>query len=292
MAEKKKKKEPQYGTPASRREKYENRIKEQVALYKPQISQLGKVALSDKPVDVEELHKRFPRYKKLINPEHSRLLNEFMKEKDFNIQMFMDELVYYQDVMGETKTSMKNYILAVRYVSFLPVYKYNKTQTFKRVFPNNPNVRKCEAWLAEDGNKREDCIDCKFVSAEASKYSNSPLVQKLIALSMMPLDYMLMGDRIKMLNVLTKEAMTAKTSRDRIAAADKFLTHTKTIETNKITMEDKTGKEIQNSLQSILEEKLAESVKMQKQMLAQGMGIDEVQKLGIEITDAEVIEDE
>jgi hypothetical protein len=86
-------------------------------------------------------------------------------------------------------------------------------------------------------------------------------------------------------HVLIDEMYSAKLSKDRIAAADKLLVHTKQPENIKLELGVTTNSE---DLQTKLYEQMATMVLQQKRMLDAGMDITQVQKTGINFDYIEV----
>jgi len=225
-------------------------------------------------VTLAALQDNFPERKNTITEEHVLMLNKAIEDPDFNLAMMMDEMVSYRNVMLDNSMSMSGYIRAVKFVSYLPQTNWNVTETYRRAFPNDQVV-------IDARGKGADSPEGNTLTAQAVRYSRTAGVKQLQIQSDLPLDFMLMGERMKMLTVLSEEALSAGMSKDRIAAADKFLVHTKTIETSNVRMEVGPTQEVIN-LGSVMEEQLGAMMKSQRLMLQAGVAIEEVQKIGVD----------
>lgn len=228
---------------------------------------------------VDALRENFPERRQTITQEHVDMLNKATEDPEFNLQMMLDEMVSYKDVMLNNSMTMTNYLRAVKFVSYLPQTKWNVTEAYRKAFPDDGVVQRAYGKPSTDPAY-------EVLVSQATRYSRTPGVKQLQVQSDLPLDYMLMGERMKMLAVLSEEATTANYSKDRITAADKFLTHTKTIETANIKMEIGPTSDSVN-LQSVLENQLSAMMKVQKMQLEAGMPIENVQKIGVNLEEVD-----
>ena len=100
---------------------------------------------------------------------------------------------------------------------------------------------------------------------------------------------MFQGARYRAVAVLAREMTDAEYSKDRIAAADKLLTHVKPPENQKIELDIGMTSEAKSITASLMDQ-LAVMATQQRRLLEAGADIRSVQKLGIqaEVIDAEV----
>ena len=100
----------------------------------------------------------------------------------------------------------------------------------------------------------------------------------------MPLHLMFQGARYRAVAVLAREMTDAEYSKDRIAAADKLLTHVKPPENQKIELDIGITSEAK-SMHEMLNMQLSALALNQKRMLDAGYDLIDVQKLGISLAE-------
>jgi hypothetical protein len=235
---------------------------------------------------LEELQKKFPKKAKSITEETVQLLNDANNDPTFNGDEFIRAMVDYQSVMIEGSYSMKEYINALKFVAYLATDADNLTEAYKKARAN-------DTFVQERLEAKTDSNEYKELTNAASRYRKTPLVQKLLTQSNMPLYLMFQGTTYQAVAVLSNEMHTAAFSKDRISAAKAILEHVKPPENLQIELEVGPSAEAQ-SMQSQLSAQLAETVAMQKRMLDAGVDISQVQKLGLkaDVLEVEVVENE
>ena len=235
---------------------------------------------------LEDLQKKFPKKAKSITEETVQLLNDANNDPMFNGDEFVRAMVDYQSVMIEGSYSIKEYINALKFVAYLATDADNLTEAYKKARANDQFVQ-------ERLEARTDSNEYKELTNAASRYRKTPLVQKLLTQSNMPLYLMFQGTTYQAVAVLSNEMHTAAFSKDRISAAKAILEHVKPPENMQIELAVGPSAEAQ-SMQSQLSAQLAETVAMQKKMLDAGVDISQVQRLGLkaDILEAEVVENE
>ena len=100
---------------------------------------------------------------------------------------------------------------------------------------------------------------------------------------------MFQGERYRAVEVLANEMRTAAYSKDRIAAADKLLTHVKPPDNLQVELAIGPNKEAID-LSAQLSKQLAESVALQRSLLERGVDLKEATKLGIKLNDVVDVE--
>lgn len=229
----------------------------------------------------EDLQEKFPAKKLTINQDTVDLINASVNDPEFSSGEFMDALVTYQNVMIEGSYSMKEYVNALRFVAFLES-EDGLTEAYKK-------ARCHDQFVIDRINEEKDSQRYRELTYQASRYRKTPLVRQLLTQTDMPLYLMFQAERYKAVAVLANEMHDAAYSKDRIAAADKLLSHVKPPENMQIEMAIGPSKEAA-SMQDKLNEQLMKIAANQKRLLDAGMDINEVQKLSLtaDVIDAEV----
>lgn len=190
---------------------------------------------------------------------------------------FAENILGYTQVLQEGRFKIRDYISAVKYVSFKLLGASN-TEAYQKTFP--------ERWqrLVDDG------ADGKTIAAYSSAYNNNKLVNLIVAQTLVP-NHVLNQDLYqKALNVQATLMVTAKSEMVRTQAANSILTQLKPPEATKIEM-DISMKE--DSSISELRQATLELVEQQKSLLAAGTKPIQIAQSQIiptdeEVTDAEV----
>jgi hypothetical protein len=232
---------------------------------------------------LEELQKKFPKKAKSITEETVQLLNDANNDPTFNGDEFVRAMVDYQSVMIEGSYSMKEYINALKFVAYLATDADNLTEAYKKARAN-------DTFVQERLEAKTDSNEYKELTNAASRYRKTPLVQKLLTQSNMPLYLMFQGTTYQAVAVLSNEMHTAAYSKDRISAAKAILEHVKPPESMEIALEVGPNEEAK-SMQLNLNEQLAQIASNQKRMLEAGIGINEVQRVSVKLNDADKDED-
>lgn len=219
----------------------------------------------------------FPQRKGTVTEELAEYINNTNNSEDFNGDEFLDTLVSYRDVMLNGSYSIKEYVTAVKFCAYLIAEDDNTIEAYKRARAEDDFVK--ERVGAKSGSKEYNAL-----TSAASRYRQSKLVKELLTVSQMPLYLMFQGERYRAVEVLANEMHEAAYSKDRIAAADKLLSHVKPPENLQVELEVGPNKEAVD-LSTQLSKQLAESVSVQKQLLESGMDLKEATKLGIKLND-------
>lgn len=243
------------------------------------------VKKSKTPVTKERLQEIFPQRKNSITDDLAEMVDRANNDEDFNGDEFLDTLVSYRDVMLKHSYSLKDYVRAVKFCAYLITEGDNTVEAYKRAMADDEFVKKRIG--AKAGTAEYNAL-----TAAASRYRQRKIVREVLTVSQMPLYLMFQGERYRAVEVLANEMTAAAFSKDRIAAADKLLTHVKPPENLQIELEVGPNAEAK-SMQESLSEQLAHTVAMQKRLLESGVDIKDVQRLGIKADapiDAELVE--
>jgi len=237
----------------------------------------GLVKKNKTPITVEALKSMFPQRKNNITYELAEYINEAHFSDDFNGDELIETLVSYRDVMIKGSYSMKEYVTAVKFCAYLIAENDNTIEAYKR-------ARAEDDFVKERVGAKSGTPEYNTLASAASRYRQSKLVREILTVSQMPLYLMFQGERYRAVEVLANEMQTAMYSKDRIAAADKLLSHVKPPENLQVELEVGPSKEAVD-LSTQLSKQLAESVAMQKAMLESGMKLKDATKLNIRLND-------
>ena len=239
------------------------------------------------PITLEQLQKTFPKKKNSIGEKTVELINATLTDPEFNGTDLIQTLHTFENVMYNNSAAMEEYVNAVRFCAYLETNGDNITDAFKKTFYYRDFVK-------NGIDKPSNSPEYSSITAAASRYRKNKLVVDILAMADVPLYLLFQGHRYKAVEVLASEMMTAPLSKDRIAAAEKLLTHVKPPENSKLELNIGLNSNAMD-MASSLNEQLIQLATQQKALLEQGHNIKDIQKLGINLNnkdtiDAEVIE--
>lgn len=245
------------------------------------MGRLGIVKKQVPAITLEELKERFPAKKNTITEETVKLINDAMNDPQFSGEEFINTMLDYQNVLATSSASFKEYVNAIKFCAYLESTDFNITEAYKL-------ARASDEFVKERMFAPTDSNEYRELTSRASTHHKSPLVRKILTQSDMPLHLMFQGARYRAVAVLAREMTDAEYSKDRIAAADKLLTHVKPPENQKIELDIGITSEAK-SMHEMLNMQLSALATNQKRMLDAGYDLIDVQKLGISL--AEPIEE-
>ena len=214
-----------------------------------------------------------------ITDEALEIINTAITEPEFDGFRFVDTLVTYQSALSNTKAKLTDYINAVKFCSFLEVTEGNTVQAYIKTFKDRDFVKDRADLATVEKGYRELC-------SAATRYRKSPLVVNILTQAEIPLYILFQGYRYKAISVLDNEMNTAKLSKDRIAAADKLLLHTKPPE-NLSTQVDININDV--NIVDKYEEAMRKMAQEQTKLIGSGGNIHNI--VNVKIADAEIIEE-
>lgn len=232
---------------------------------------LGIVSREKTDVTVDSLIGMFPAKKATITEKTVELINDAQNDPMFNGDEFIKNMQTYQNVMMKNSASIKDYINAVKFCAYLESEDDNYTEAYKRARANDEFVM---ARVAAP----TDSVAYRELTNAASRYRKTPLVKDILTQADMPLHLMFQGGRFQMAQVLMDEALTAPYSKDRINAADKFLTHVKPPENAKIELDIGVAKD---SIIDRYEDMITQLVGQQKDEIRQGGDLKTITNVAI-----------
>lgn len=227
-------------------------------------------------VTVDLLKQKFPVKKNTITEETVALINQALEDPEFDKSTFLNQLADYQSCMLDANASMNEYINAMKFCAYLESCS-TMTEAYKRARMNDEFVLK--RFDAEPGSR-----EYADLTSAASRYRKTKLVRQILTQSDMPLYLMFQGERYRAVAVLANEMQTAQYSKDRIAAADKLLSHVKPPDNLQIELGIGPNKEAKD-LHMELNTQLALLAANQKALLSAGVPLQEVQRTGIQLND-------
>ena len=212
---------------------------------------LGLVKKKGEDITVESLQSMFPDKKSTISDKTVELIKECVDNPEFDGYKLLDTMTNYQNVMSKNSASMGQYLDAIKFSSYLESDD-SAVNAYVRTFGSR-------VFVQERRDLESDSVGYRELTSAAARFRKSPMVVDILTQADVPLYLMFQGQRMQMAMVLSNEAMTAAYSKDRIAAADKFLTHVKPPEGMKIELDVGVGGDTVNALDELRKatEKLA-----------------------------------
>jgi hypothetical protein len=244
---------------------------------------LGIVAREKSEVTVDSLKEMFPSKKGTITDEVVDIINSSQQDPSFSGDEFIDALVTYKDVMVKNSASIKQYIDAIKFCAYLEAENDNFTEAYKRAFAHRQ-------FVIDKSSAVPGSPEYNELTSAASRYRKRPIVVDILTQTDMPLYLMFQGERYKAVAVLADEMRTADYSKDRIAAADKLLTHVKPPEGVKVELDVGVRKDSQIDR---YEEMISQLVAKQKQDIINGGDLHSITNVAIVAkTEEEILEGE
>lgn len=234
----------------------------------------------------EQLIQKLPSKKKTITQEVVDLINQANSAPEFNGDEFIKTMVDYQSAMVDSRASIKEYINALKFCSYLEDEQANGgtiTNAYIR-------ARAHDDFVINHKDLPKDSGGYKMLVAAATRYRKTSLVQKILTQADMPLYLMFQGARYKAVAVLAREMESSQHARDRINAADRLLTHVKPPENIQLELDIGVS---DNSALEELNMQLAELATKQKRHMELGtMDLKDMGALKPRGEDVEIIEAE
>ena len=229
--------------------------------------------MGEKLLTVEDVQNALPSRKNAITQELVDVLNEVKDEAEFQGESLLNTAVVYEKLMINNKSSVREFVDAIRFCAYLVTMDDNYTEAYKKTFYYRDFVK-------ERISADTKSIKYAELTSAASRYRrNNKLVADLLVYSQAPLEIMFLGWRYKAVGV----------DRDKINAAKELLVATKGPETKRIEL-DIGVKE--NSAIASLNEQL--SVMAGKQVMLLESGARELSDFGSlkpkqeDVVDAEI----
>jgi len=237
-------------------------------------------------ITVEYLQTKFPKKKNTITEETVELVQATMEDPLFNGYNLIDAMMDYEKAMYDGKVSINDYINAIKFCSYLEGDNSTIIEAFKYTFARNEFVRERMHLAAGTTGYNE-------LSTAASRYRKRPLIKTILTRANMSLYLMFQRETYDAVKVLSEEMHEAPLSKDRIAAADKLLTHVKAPEEMTVDLNVGHGEETQSAMDKLFAQMTLSALNAKNQIDA-GASVTDIQKINININadEDEVIEAE
>lgn len=233
----------------------------------------------------EDIQKAMPSRKNTITDEIVELINASQNEAEFQGEGLLQTAATYEQLMLKNKSSMRQYLDAIRFCAYMISMNDNATEAYKKTFFYRDFVK-------ERMDAPTDSDKYKELVASANRYkNNSALVRDIMTYSQLPLKLMYRGYGYEAMGVLHQIMHYGKLDRDRVQAARSILEMIKDDETVKIELDIgvKEGSAIQQ-----LNDQLTEFAN--KSLIHLSHGTTDINRLGAmkvrdtAIEDAEIVE--
>lgn len=227
-------------------------------------------------VTLEELQEAFPSRKRTITQELVDVINECSTEPEFQIKSLLDSMVTYEGILhGKSRVTLRQYMDALRFCTYMIANEDNATQSYIKTFAYRDFIK-------ERVNEPTNSKAYKEITQAASRYKGYDYVRDILTITSLPFDIIHLNTRHEAVGVLREIMLHGKYDKDRLAAADKLLTHTKGPDHVDLNLNIGPSSAA-ISMQEQLNMQLQELAMNQRKLLEQGMTIQEVQKTGINL---------
>lgn len=237
----------------------------------------------DKVITKEEIQNALPSRKGTITDEIVEVINKSQLEPEFQGESLLQTAVTYENVLVKNRASIKQYLNAIRFCSYLISTDDNFTEAYKKTFSETEFVKERIGISTSDPRYTE-------LASAASRYRRSKLVVDILTVSQVPMRLLFRGMAYEMMGVLHGIAINGKLDRDRVAAAKTILETVKDDENIKIELD--VGVKESSAVEQ-LNEQLAKFAS--DSMIHLQAGTTDLNKLGSmkvkeDIEDAEVVD--
>lgn len=141
-------------------------------------------------------------------------------------------LLSHSKILGSGTYQMKDYINAIKYVSY-KLLDHPNIDAYMLTFPDRyQRLLDLHKALGDEAH-----IRVRKISSYVAEYNQTELVAKVTEQSLVPIHILNVPARQDALNVLTEIMVHGKSEKERVNAADAVLVHTKPPETTKISMD-------------------------------------------------------
>lgn len=180
---------------------------------------------------INEDHLTLDQFKKCLPPRtHGNITKELLDDINNLIdstplrESYRDNLLAYTSVLLEGRSSLRQYINAVRYVTFKLMNETN-IAAYTKTFPARYQEMINNGWSAKD------------INSTVSSYSKNSLVVKIFEQSIVPTWILNQDMHQKALNTQADLMVNARSEKVRCDAANSILTHLKRPEASKVELD-------------------------------------------------------
>jgi len=209
---------------------------------------------------LEEVKKLLPSKRNFVTQEAVDILNASVSDPEFQGESLLQTASIYESVLKGSRTSIPEYLNAIRFCSYMATNDSNYTEAYKKVFIDRTFVKE-RILLPTDSPKYTE------LTSAASRYRRTKLVVDILTVSQVPLDMIFSGYRYKAIGVLAGIMEDSRYDRDRINAAKELLIATKGADNVKIELD--VGVKDNSAVQQ-LNEQLSSIASRQYELISSG----------------------
>lgn len=165
-----------------------------------------------------------------ITQEAVDIINASVDDPEFQAETLLQTASIYESVLKGSRTSVPEYLNAIRFCSYMSTNESNYTEAYKKVFADRDFVKRRMNLPTDDPRYAE-------LTSAASRYRRTKLVVDILTASQVPLDMIFSGYRYKAIGVLAEVMMEGRYDRDRVSAAKELLAATAGAENVKIELD-------------------------------------------------------
>jgi len=165
-------------------------------------------------------------YKKMIDQNLIDELNHLIDDPDYGEQFKEDFLMHNNVLEQNNNWSIAKYVNAIKYHSLVQI-GISQVDAYCKVFPERLQNR------INNGGSKSD------MGGEASRYNNSPLLNKIRAQALVPLHLVNQSNVQLGINTLVDVCINGRYDRDKVAAATTLLKELRAPETAKLEIDMK-----------------------------------------------------
>jgi len=230
-------------------------------------------------LSLEYMQSTLPKnYRKVVTQETVDELNLLSEDPDYG-EEFKSSLITHASILsGKDSWSLGQYTDAIKFYS-LTAGGLSQVEAYVKVFPDRLQSR------LDRGQTKLD------MTGEASRYNSTELVNRIRQQALVPLHLVNQGTLQQAINSLTTLMLTARSEVARVSAATALLKELRPPEAQSVELQ--LG--LSDEMLAVQEKQTAHLLTIaqnQQKFLEAGHSIDDIQKLHVNVIDAEVDEDE
>ena len=211
-------------------------------------------------VTIEEVKKVMPLKSNFVTQEAVDIINESLNDPEFQGESLLQSASIYESVLKGSRSSVPEYLNAVRFCAYMATNEANYTEAYKKVFVHRPFVQ--DRMDLPTGSPKY----AELTSA-ASRYRRTKLVVDILTVSQVPLDMIFAGARYKALAALVDVIENGQLDKDVVNASKELLAATAGPENVKIELD--IGLKEDSAVKD-LNDQLAMMASRQKELLSSG----------------------
>lgn len=181
-------------------------------------------------VTIEEIKKVMPLKSSFVTQEAVDIINESLTDPEFQGESLLQTASIYENVLKGSRSSVPEYLNAVRFCAYMMTNDSNYTEAYKKVFVHRPFVQ--DRMSLPTGSPKY----AELTSA-ASRYRRTKLVVDILTVSQVPLDMIFAGARYKALAALVDVIENGQLDKDVVNASKELLAATAGPENIKIELD-------------------------------------------------------